>query len=149
MTSSSYPGACSTTPPDPRGGVQEGFPTSPCILVLGLHGSSCWAVPQPRLFCPLDLQRTHLRLGVVNSLQSATQDILDHLGQGFSGVNMVLLPISLHSATVQVGGVGNWIPFAYGEMRRLHFCCAKAQIQIQYSFAEPVAASRQNAKTWF
>jgi hypothetical protein len=39
-------------PLDPQGGLREGFPTSPCILVLGLRGNSCWAVPQPRLFCP-------------------------------------------------------------------------------------------------
>ncbi len=35
-----------------------------------------------------------------------------------------------------------------GKTLKPHSCCMKAQTQIQYSFAEPVAASRQSGKTW-
>jgi hypothetical protein len=68
------------------------------------------------LFALSDLQCTHLRQGVVNSSPSVTRDVLDHLGEGFSRVEqyMVLLPIPLHGAMVQGGGVRNWIPIAYG-----------------------------------
>jgi hypothetical protein len=68
------------------------------------------------LIAPSDLQCTHGRWGVVNSSPSATRDVLDHLGEGFSGVEqyMVLLPIPLHGAMVRGGGARNWIPIAYG-----------------------------------
>jgi hypothetical protein len=32
----------------PLGGLLEQFPTDSCILDVGLHGSCCWATPQPR-----------------------------------------------------------------------------------------------------
>ncbi len=41
-------GPSSTTPLHPLGDLQEGFPTSPCILDVGLHGNCWWAIPQPR-----------------------------------------------------------------------------------------------------
>jgi hypothetical protein len=62
---------------------------------------------------------------------------------------MALLPIPSHAATVQGGGEGYWIPFAYGEMRTPHTCHAKVRTQNQYSFAEPVAANKQNGRMWF
>jgi hypothetical protein len=34
-----------------------------------------------------------------------------------------------------------------GEMHKPHSCCAKARTRIQNSFAEPVAAGKQNGKT--
>jgi hypothetical protein len=54
-----------------------------------------------------DLQRMYLGWGVVNSIPSATRDILDHLGKGFSGADMVLLLIPLQGAMVQGGGAEN------------------------------------------
>jgi hypothetical protein len=49
MTSLPYPGARSTTPPDPRGGVGEkGFQLVRVVSWLGLRGSCLEAVPQPR-----------------------------------------------------------------------------------------------------
>jgi hypothetical protein len=38
---------------DSHGGVLKGVPTRPCISVIGLHGHSLGAVPQPRLSSPL------------------------------------------------------------------------------------------------
>jgi hypothetical protein len=38
---------------DSHGGVLKGVPIRPCISVIGLHGYSLGAVPQPRLSSPL------------------------------------------------------------------------------------------------
>ncbi len=48
-------------------------------------------------FAPSNLQRAYLRRGVVNSLSSATQDILDHLKRRFLAVfDMVYEDIKIH-----------------------------------------------------
>ncbi len=88
----------------------------------------------------------HLRRGVVNSLPSATQDILDRLGEGFSRTkwyyyqfNCTLLRCK--GAEWEIGYL-----LRMGKTRKPHSCCAKVWTQIQYSFAEPVAAGRQKWK---
>ena len=54
----------------PLGSLLEGFPTDPCISDVGLRGSCCWAIPQPR----------NLALQVVNA-RSYTQEQVRREGQ--------------------------------------------------------------------
>ncbi len=53
--------------------------------------------------------------GSVNSLPSATRDILDHLGEGFS--SSMWYCYQFHCMVLWCKGVEqeNWIPFTYGE----------------------------------
>ena len=71
---SPYPGACRTTPPNPRGCFERRVSNkSMCISVLGLCGSYWLAVPQPRnlphqVFIAASGERADLTIRAENSL---------------------------------------------------------------------------------
>jgi hypothetical protein len=70
---------------DSHGGVLKGVPTRPCILVIGLHGHSLGAVPQPRLLPPLrsSLQAFLGEAQMCVCSPSSTWDSSDREGQLF------------------------------------------------------------------
>jgi hypothetical protein len=113
MTSPPYPGAHSTIPLDPHGGVQEWFPTLPVYLRCRtpwqqLVGCSTTYALLP----PSDYQSTHLRW---DFLPSATQDIRDYLGEDFSSLTWYCY--QLNCMVLRCEGVEweNWILIAYRE----------------------------------
>ncbi len=132
--------------------MQEGFPTSPCILDLGPHGSSCWAVPQPRLFCPIGSSTHTSRTG---SSEFPTFIITRQFGPSggrvssltqYSCIARILIP--LHGATVRGRWSGKSNTFCvWGKVQAPLLLREQAWTQILFSFAEPVAAGKKNGKT--
>ncbi len=109
MTSPPYPGARSTTPPDPRGACKRGFQFSPCMLDVGLRGSSWWAVPQPRLFRSVSSSTYVSQTGSSEFLAISDTGHFGLSGEKvFSGSTWCMgTPNTLNVATVQEGGAGN------------------------------------------
>jgi hypothetical protein len=116
----SIPWTRNTTPPDPTGGLREGFPTSPCILV---------GIPWQLLFrqfhnlgtCPIR-SSSQFRGGGCSDVRRA--------GVG-RGVWVIGDRHPAHLARVQWRS-GNQVPISNGETRRPHSMCAKARARIQY-----------------
>jgi hypothetical protein len=97
MTSPPYPGAHSTTAPDPRGACKRGFQLSPCISDVGLCGSSWWAVPQSRLFCSV---RSSTYISQTGSSEFLAISNTGHFGPSgekvFSGFDVVHEDTKIH-----------------------------------------------------
>ncbi len=63
-------GPSSTTPLDPLGSLQEGFPISPCISDVGLCGICWWATPQPRDFSIQFVKTRALCMGTAQTIKA-------------------------------------------------------------------------------
>ncbi len=103
----------------PRGIWREGFPTSPCISVLGLRGSCLEAVPQPRNVCYQVFVTASRREGCSN-----------YQGEIMIGIWAIDDHGLAHFDRVRCGS-RNQVPILYGETSRPYSMRTKGRTRIQ------------------
>ncbi len=113
----------STTALDPLGGLLERFLTDSCILDVGLHGSCCWATPQPR----------NLSLQVVNTRTLCKWEPAQRRRAELKlGIGAIVVTCQYSAHCYSAVRSRNQVPILYRETRRPHSSCTKVQTRISY-----------------